>query len=272
MANLSQREKRYLERFLEMETGYVLDFSNRTFHNFFIEAINLDIEEERYYANGSSKANRMRTFWEIESDFKVGSFIEKVAEYWLDQINLGRRDHDDTDERLYEKCLEIAERLKASGPIENLDAIAPNTEDESFEKLSETIRNYIENDEPDRGIDRLHTFMIKYLRTLCEKHEIEYEERTPLHSLFGGYVKYLKNENKIETGMTERILKSAISVMEAFNDVRNNQSFAHDNQLLSHNESLLIFNNIANLLRFIKSIEGEESAIIINEDSDELPF
>lgn len=272
MANLSLRDKRYLERFLEMETGYVLDFSNRTFRDFFIDAINLDIEEDKYYSNGSSKANRMRAFWKIESDFRVGALLEKVAEYWLDQINLSRREYDDTNEKLHKKCLEIAERLKASGPIENLDAIVPNSEDKSFEKLSETIRSHISNNEPDRGIDRLHTFVVKYIRTLCEKHEVQFDGNTPLHSLFGGYIKHLKSENKIETLMTERILKSSISVLDAFNDVRNNQSFAHDNQLLNYEESLLIFNDIANILRFIENIEGDESEVIDEEEDDDLPF
>lgn len=51
----------------------------------------------------------------------------------------------------------------------------------------------------------------------------------------------LKNEGAIESEMTERILKSSISVMAAFNRVRNDQSLAPDNQVLNYNESLLIF-------------------------------
>ena len=42
-------------------------------------------------------------------------------------------------------------------------------------------------------------------------------------------MKRLKVEGQIDSEMTERILKSSIPVLEAFNDVRNNQSFAHDN-------------------------------------------
>jgi hypothetical protein len=39
MADLSYQDKRYLERMFEMEGGYVLDFSNRTFHTFFYDSI-----------------------------------------------------------------------------------------------------------------------------------------------------------------------------------------------------------------------------------------
>lgn len=55
--------------------------------------------------------------------------------------------------------------------------------------------------------------------------------------------------------MTERILKTAISNLEAFNDVRNNQSFAHDNSILNYHESLLIFRSISSIVEFINSIE-----------------
>lgn len=55
--------------------------------------------------------------------------------------------------------------------------------------------------------------------------------------------------------MTDRILRSSISVLEAFNDVRNNKSLAHDNPILNHEESLLIFNHVAASIRFIKSLE-----------------
>ena len=84
----------------------------------------------------------------------------------------------------------------------------------------------------------------------------------------------LKNEGLIESEMTERILKSSISVMEAFNRVRNDQSFAHDNQVLSYNESLLIFGHVTSSIRFIEAVElraaGKSKAK--SQDDDEIPF
>jgi hypothetical protein len=51
--------------------------------------------------------------------------------------------------------------------------------------------------------------------------------------------------------MTEIILKTSISVLDAFNDVRNNRSLAHDNALLNREESLLIFNHVTTAIQFI---------------------
>ena len=56
--------------------------------------------------------------------------------------------------------------------------------------------------------------------------------------------------------MTERILKSSISIMEAFNTVRNEQSHAHDNPVLSYDESLLVLSHVTSSIRFIQAIES----------------
>ena len=45
-----------------MEGGYVLNFSNRTFANFFHEELGVDIYDDRWAAQGNSKANRLRCY------------------------------------------------------------------------------------------------------------------------------------------------------------------------------------------------------------------
>jgi hypothetical protein len=57
--------------------------------------------------------------------------------------------------------------------------------------------------------------------------------------------------------MAEKILKYSINVIEAFNDIRNNKSFAHDNSVLNYQESVLILSNVSSTIKFIESIEGE---------------
>jgi hypothetical protein len=83
MATLSHTDKMLLEYLLEMNSGYVLDFSNRTFKDFFYDELDINIDDPRYYSNTSSnsKANRMRCFWRIEGDVIVGKSIDKLIEY-----------------------------------------------------------------------------------------------------------------------------------------------------------------------------------------------
>lgn len=67
---------------------------------------------------------------------------------------------------------------------------------------------------------------------------------------------YIKAKRGIlESNMSERILKSNISILEAFNDVRNNQSLAHDNIVLNKIESKFIFNSVVNAIKFLRAVE-----------------
>lgn len=98
---------------------------------------------------------------------------------------------------------------------------------------------------------------MKFVRSLCEKHGVSTELEKPLHSLFGEYVKLISKRGFIKSRMTESILKSSISILEAFSQVRNEQSLAHDNCILGYSESLLIFNNISSGIRFLRCLEAE---------------
>lgn len=274
MTNLSFIEKNKFEKLFGMKTGYVMDFSDRTFQEFVGDSVGIDIYEEKYNHSSGSKANRLRGFWNEESNYNVGKLLENLLEYWIDQAKSGAFDFDNSDENNYKDCLSIVEKLKTDNPVENIDAIQANSDDRTFKILAESIRESISKNEPEKGLDRLHTFTIKYVRQLCDNHQIVYDKETPLHSLFGGYVKKIVKEGLIESEMTERILKSSISVLEAFNGVRNNQSFAHDNIILNYNESILIFNNVSNVIRFLETIEKpktEQKEEIIEEWND-LPF
>ena len=51
MANLSYREKADLEALFEMQSGYVMDFSNNSFARFVGDVINLDVYEGVGYAD-----------------------------------------------------------------------------------------------------------------------------------------------------------------------------------------------------------------------------
>lgn len=167
--------------------------------------------------------------------------------------------------------------LKRENPVENLDAIQPRSDGKKFNCLAEAIREAIEKNKPETALDRLHTFVVKHVRQLCDKHQITFSQDEALHSIFGKYVKFLKVNQLLESEMSERILKSSISVLEAFNNVRNNQSFAHDNSILNYPESIFIFNNTTNSIKFIESVEEKyysknKQAAKAKAGTDELPF
>lgn len=255
MADLTYIEKEYIENFLGMKSGYVMDFSDRTFQEFVKEVSGLDINNEKYHYASNSKANRLRQFIKVESNYTFGKLLSALCDYWLAKVHIGTIDYRD-DENLYEECAKIVGRLKQESAVEHIDAIQPNVDDRDFKLLAKAIKESIEKNEPETGLDRLHTFTFRYLRELCDKHQITYEKADPLNAVFGKYVKFLIDNKHIESPMAERILKYSIHIIEAFNDIRNNRSFAHDNPILNYQESVLIFNSISNTIKFIEFTEA----------------
>ena len=279
MAKLSAIEKRQFERLFDMGSGYVLDFSNRTFREFILDSVGIDIYEEKYNYWSGSKANRLRAFWNQEPDPIVGKLLLDLLEYWKSRKEEDGEDISHSEANLYHECLAIASRLKQAPFVEDVEVLDSYAEVEDFAPLMKTIRESIEKNEPEVALDRLHTFVVKYVRRLCAKHGIPFEKKTPLHGLFGGYVKYLRATGALESQMAERILKSAIRILEDFNHVRNDKSLAHDNPLLNRNESILIFNFVASVIRFVETLEKEMSTdeqrattSLDEVDLDEIPF
>lgn len=250
-----------LEKFFGMGSGYVLDFSNRTFHEFILETTGIDIYSDKYEYGSGSKANRLRAFWKKESKYLVGKLSLDMLEHWRSNKLTNFSEITPPEQALYDECQKICTRLKEDSIVEGIEAIQPNAEDKDFALLAKQIRDSIQKNEPEVALDRLHTFVVKYVRQLCDKHGIKYDKNKALHGLFGEYVKHLRLNRFVESEMTERILKSSISILEAFNDVRNNQSFAHDNPILNYNESVLIFNNVSSAIRFIEAVEQEQAKL-----------
>lgn len=257
MADLTYADKKKLERYLEMGGGYVCDFTNTSFEDFVYTTTNIYIYDDKYTKHSGSKANRLRAFWEKESNQIVAKLLEELLEYW-------KEESPDSTLIIYQQCKEIVEKLKSWNPVESIDNLNPEVSEKDIHQLFESIKDSMLKDKPQEALDRLHTYVIKYIRIICDKHSIKYEKKTPIHSLFGGYIKFLKREGYIESEMSVRILKSSISILEAFNDVRNYQSLAHDNNILNYDEAALIFYNISCTMNFIKRIEKRIYVKLLN--------
>ncbi len=257
MSDLSRIEKMKLEKFFGMSSGYVMDFSNRTFSDFIYDSVRIDIYDEKYDYGSGSKANRLRAFWDKESNYNVGKLTKEMLEFWKEERLLNFKEISQSEQNLYDECMKITNRLLLDTIVEEIGVIKDNTDDKDFNLLAKSIRESIEKNEPEAALDRLHTYVMKYIRQLCEKHNIEISKNESLNALFGKYVKFIIKSKLIESKMAETILKYSISILDAFNDIRNNKSFAHDNPILNYSESVLIFNNVTNTIKFIETIEDK---------------
>lgn len=269
MADLSFAEKHKLEKLFGMGGGYVLNFSNRTFGEFVFDSTGKQVyDDARTYAReGDSKANRLRAFWKIEPNHVVGKLIADLVEHTMESST------ERGEGALVEECRRIAKRLQAGAPVPELGAITPHTAERDLELLAGQVRAAIDANQPEAALDRLHTFVVNYVRRRCDQRGIAYDRDKPLHSLFGEYRKGLKADGHVESEMGDRILKSVISTLDAFNDVRNNRSFAHDNALLNYDEALLICNHVCSVIRFLNAVEARAARkAVVDDEFDGIPF
>ncbi len=108
LSSLTALEKEYFVKAFSMESGYVLNFTNATFHEFF-QDYNVDIYDERFRISGDSKAKRMRAFWHLEPDEVVGDVLSGMLDLYE---AIEEREDRALNERLMQRCREAIARLR----------------------------------------------------------------------------------------------------------------------------------------------------------------
>ena len=119
MSNLTDVEKRYLEKILNMGGGYVLDYNDATFEAFFYRH-EVNIHSDRYQTYGTSKAKKMRVFWEREPDALVARVLSEMLDSYEADCDLNGRE---LDTGLLEKSRAIVAKLSGKSPPAKAEAV-----------------------------------------------------------------------------------------------------------------------------------------------------
>lgn len=112
MSSLTDIEKRYLERLLEMGDGYVLGYSDATYGEFF-RRHKINIHDLKYQTYGTSKAKKMRSFWEQGADKVVGSILTEMLDSYEADCELNDRN---IDQPILDKGRNAVDRLAGKKP------------------------------------------------------------------------------------------------------------------------------------------------------------
>jgi hypothetical protein len=108
---------------------------------------------------------------------------------------------------------------------------------------------------PQAALDRLHTYSMKKFAHLLDERGAGGNRDEPLHSRVGRYVKLLEAERPLRP-ISKQVMKNCIGIFQSYNDVRNNASFAHDNDVLDKDEARFIFDTVISMLRFVRAVEA----------------
>ncbi|QLI80278.1 hypothetical protein HZU75_01310 [Chitinibacter fontanus] len=121
MSSITDSEKRYFEKLLGMSSGYVLDYTDPTFDEFF-KRHNVNIHGSKYQTYGTSKAKRLRAFWVQEQDALVGKVLGEMLDAYEAICALN---NSNTEALALQKAREIIARLTGT-PLPSAQAEAPN--------------------------------------------------------------------------------------------------------------------------------------------------
>lgn len=239
MSSLTFAEKHKLEKALNMN-GYVLDFSDRTFGDFVFDYTSLNIHDEKYQGDWTSKAKKLRSFWNIESDIIVWNLLFWFAEY-IEDANNKKVVHD------------IANRLKAGWTVEkHIELVHGKTE--VFNLLKSEILWHIKDDKYIESLDRIHTLFHAYLLETCNGLQLQCNKNELMSALLWKVKKNLLDKQKIVVwSFSEQVMSKIIQVLEKYHSVRNNQSLSHPNDVLSYNDAKFAVDMISICLSYIDS-------------------
>ncbi|WP_027702123.1 hypothetical protein [Metaclostridioides mangenotii] len=259
MSDLKEKDLVYFDEIFRQNRGkgYVINFSDSAFETFVMDSTGKYINDEKYKdsTSSNSKEKRLRRFILLEDNYLVVKLLRDLIDYWYDlQTSHDKYALEDDEEHWYNECKEIIEKLKNSTvDIDKLNI----EEDKNFPILVSKIKHSIDIGEVGAGLGELHTYMVRFFRLLCNKYSLHFEKDEPLHSLAGKCIKAIERENKIETAMGAKLLKSNIDFLDKFNPVRNDRSLSHDNDIINNKEAIYLLNSIITLKSFIDSIEEE---------------
>lgn len=259
MTELNRTQIRTIEEAMAFPRGfgYVLDFSDRTMSEFFEYEFGIDIYAEQYSVNGSSKRNYFTTFL-TQSD--TNTALRVLRALWERREGLMAASMDNASTKKaravtdrFRKIIETMEIERDRVPSEGVDNFSA---DRTLEELVADIDRTLEAKKPEVAIDHLHTYCVKKVTHLLTVREISCSDDEPLHSRFGKYRNALLSERDLHE-FTDRSLKSSISLFESFNDLRNNRSLAHDNEILNPAEARFVFSVVNAILVLMRTLESD---------------
>lgn len=159
MLKIDYRIQKTLEELFEMNTGYILDFSNSSFQRFVLGSINLDIYFDPGYEEYTSKANKLRQILKNEPEEKVATLITDLVEYYED-FKLKKQSLTEYDKK---KIYELKEYAKDLGKTNNEKIILDNEIDEKMKIIStrNACFNQMTKDEKLKEICNMLEYLLK---------------------------------------------------------------------------------------------------------------
>lgn len=112
-----------LDQIFGMGDGYVINFSNKTFAEFFAAELNVDIDDQIYFAEGDSKAKRLRYYLKRADTAAAVKALNALWEY-REAFRQQRQAAEDVP-NAQGRLLDIIDRLRGNKPPAESTLVRP---------------------------------------------------------------------------------------------------------------------------------------------------
>lgn len=170
-----------------MGSGYVLNFSDSSIGTFFAD-FEIDIHGEEYRAGGSSKANKLRTFWKVADDNVTGRVLIALLDLYSERLP----EMDEKDIALVAQCRDAANRLLgAPRTLEPLKALAATFDAAHLQAMIRRMEQAIVSD-PALAIGTAKELIETCCKTILAERRLPVEGTPEVSALTKAVLKELK--------------------------------------------------------------------------------
>lgn len=107
------------------------------------------------------------------------------------------------------------------------------------------------------GVDRMHTVLHGYLKTVCKTQGIQFPARAEVSELFAllrdNHPALQSTALGIKANEVTKILRAISKIIDALNPIRDRATLVHPNETLKQNESMLAIHAILTLLHYLNA-------------------
>lgn len=222
---LTRPERRYLEDLFGMGSGYVLSFSNRTFSDFFAHYCGeVDIDDTKYQTYGTSKANRLRSFWDQEPDYMVARFLEGVIDD--EQV--------EPDERLREIIIRLKSAPGHVVSIQHAKRIGDELNAAFISRQCHRMQEALEKDDPELAIGSAKEFLESLAKAIIHARSIPMETSKPdLRVMVKACLKDMElvpdaiSDKTKAKDTIKRVLSNLSTIVDGIDELRNHYGTGH---------------------------------------------
>jgi len=230
MVALKNSQMRIIDDIFGMQGGYVLNFSDRTMAEFFDDEIGINIYQEKYGFNGTSKAKHIRAFIAVEDAYTVGKLLRKLWEhkksYWDTMEDLTPQEN---------RLFDLIQRIEAgqSAPVSSLLSDAATIL--NFDTVSRDIQRALDaaNSDPESAVTSACATVESVCRSILVELAQELPNKKDIQSLFNAVKRPLglspdrDDINELILKDVQKILVGLGTTVEGIGALRTHAGTAH---------------------------------------------